>query len=238
MRATEGEKPAVNQLKRSLIDLIMYLMSPIARVFPWLFRWISSGDAMIRDDDRETPVFFDLETTGLDTSACDIVQLSAISGERMFNVYLLPRCSMTDGASRVTGLTVDGPDLLLKRRPVRTVPHRAALRDFICFLKSFSRPFLVGHNSRRFDWRILTRVLAQFELLEEFESVVSGCVDTLAISREMFRLPRYSQQFLVQHFLQESYGAHDATEDVRTLQELYRVWGPSEELVKKHKISL
>ncbi|KAL1248054.1 hypothetical protein QQF64_023430 [Cirrhinus molitorella] len=192
---------------------------------------------MIRDDE-ETPVFFDLETTGFGTSVCDIVQLSAISGVHMFNKYLLPRCTMTDGASEVTGLTVDGPSLLFKRRPVQTVPHSQALSDFITFLKTFNRPFLVGHNSKQFDWPILTRVLDEFDLLEEFEGVVSGCVDTLGLSREMFQLSKYSQQFLVEHFLQESYGAHDATEDVRTLQELYRVWKPSEELVKKHKIIL
>ncbi|XP_051739248.1 unconventional myosin-IXAb isoform X15 [Ctenopharyngodon idella] len=188
--------------------------------------------------DEETPVFFDLETTGLDTSACDIVQLSAISGDRTFNAYLLPRCSMTDGASRVTGLTVDGQSLLFNRRPVRTVPHRRALTDFISFLRTFNRPFLVGHNSKRFDWPILTRVLADFCLLEEFESAVSGCVDTLGLSREMFQLQKYSQPFLVQHFLRESYGAHDATEDARTLQDLYCVWKPCEDLVRKHKISL
>ncbi|XP_026057790.1 uncharacterized protein LOC113042963 [Carassius auratus] len=244
MRETEREKSAGNHLKRSLIELIMCLMRPIARMFPWLFRWISSGNVtgdvnvMIRDDDEETPVFFDLETTGLDTSACDIVQLSAVSGHRVFNVYLQPRCSITDGASRVTGLTVEGSRLLLRRRPVPTVPHRRALSDFICFLKTFPKPFLVGHNSRRFDWPIVTRVLAQFDLLEDFQSVVSGCVDTLTLSREMFQLPRYTQQFLVQHFLQESYGAHDAAEDVRTLQELYRVWRPSPELVRKHKTGL
>ncbi|XP_073687426.1 DNA polymerase III PolC-type-like [Garra rufa] len=192
---------------------------------------------MIRDDE-ETPVFFDLETTGFDMSVCDIVQLSAISGDRTFNVYLLPRCPMTEGASEVTGLTVDGPDLLFNQHPVQTVPHSQALSDFISFLKTLNRPFLVGHNSKHFDWPILTRVLDQFDLLEELESVVSGCVDTLSLSREMFQLPKYSQQFLVQHFLQESYGAHDATEDVRVLQKLYRVWKPSEELVKKHKIIL
>lgn len=173
-----------------------------------------------------------------DTSACDIVQLSAISGDRTFNAYLLPRCSMTDGASRVTGLTVDGQSLLFNRRPVRTVPHRRALTDFISFLRTFNRPFLVGHNSKRFDWPILTRVLADFCLLEEFESAVSGCVDTLGLSREMFQLQKYSQPFLVQHFLRESYGAHDATEDARTLQDLYCVWKPCEDLVRKHKISL
>lgn len=171
-----------------------------------------------------------------DTSTCDIVQLSAISGEKSFNAYVLPRCRMTDGAARVTGLTVHEGTLHLHLRPVRTTPHRHALTGFISFLKTFNRPFLVGHNSRRFDWPILMRVLKDFGLSEEFGEVVSGCVDTLTMSREMFRLEKYSQPYLVHHFLRQTYGAHDATEDVRTLQDLYRVWKPREELVMKHKI--
>ncbi|KAL0155991.1 hypothetical protein M9458_050254, partial [Cirrhinus mrigala] len=142
----------------------------------------------------------------------------------------MPRCTMSDGASEVTGLTVDGPNLLFNLRPVQTVPYPIALSDFISFLKNFNRPFLVGHNSMRFDWPILTRVLDEFNLLEEFKRVVSGCVDTLGLSKEMFQLPKYTQPFLVQHFLHKSYGAHDASEDARTLQELYRVWKPSAEL--------
>ncbi|XP_067292598.1 DNA polymerase III PolC-type [Pseudorasbora parva] len=239
MKESNREKSVAKQ-SNSLIELIMCLISSFARVPLRLFRWITSARAsdlaMIRDE--ETPVFFDLETTGLDTSACDIVQLSAISGDRAFNAYLLPRCSMTDGASRVTGLTVDGQSLLFHRRPVPTVPHTRALRDFISFLKTFRRPFLVGHNSRRFDWPILTRVLADYDLLEEFERAVSGCVDTLTLSREMFQLQKYSQPFLVEHFLHQAYGAHDASEDVRTLQDLYRVWRPSGQLVRRHKITL
>ncbi|XP_073725138.1 uncharacterized protein plex9.1 isoform X4 [Misgurnus anguillicaudatus] len=190
---------------------------------------------MMPDTGEETPVFFDLETTGLNTSACDIVQLSAISSDKAFNAYMLPRCCMTDGAARVTGLTVDGDALLRHRRPVRTTPQRQALINFIYFLKTFNRPFLVGHNSRRFDWPILMRVMEEFGLLEDFGEVVSGCVDTLTMSREMFHLEKYNQPFLVKHFLGESYGAHDATEDARTLQELYRVWKPCKALVMKHK---
>ncbi|XP_043083188.1 three-prime repair exonuclease 1 isoform X2 [Puntigrus tetrazona] len=231
MKESEEQRSPATLLTRALLGLL----GLIAR----LFRWLSSGNrrdtVMIRDDEEETPVFFDLETTGLDTSACDIVQLSALSGDRLFNVYLLPRRSMDPGASRVTGLTVDGPRLLLRGRPVQTVPHRRALSNFILFLRSFPRPFLVGHNSRRFDWPVLTRVLAQFQLLQELEDVVSGCLDTLGLSRDMFPLPRHSQAFLVQHFLRQPYGAHDAREDARTLQELYRLWEPSEELVRKHK---
>ncbi|XP_051545762.1 uncharacterized protein plex9.1 [Myxocyprinus asiaticus] len=213
----------------------MCLINPISFLTRLFFR---SMRCKAMRNDEETPVFFDLETTGLDTSACDIVQLSAVSRDKTFNAYIVPRCSMTYGASKITGLTVDGEALLLYRRRVRTVPLRQALADFISFLKTFNRPFLVGHNSKRFDWPILTRILRQFDLLEEFQAVVSGCVDTLGLSREMFQLEKYSQPFLVQHFLRQSYGAHDATEDVRTLQDLYGVWKPCKDLVNKHKIIL
>ncbi|XP_056596677.1 uncharacterized protein plex9.1 isoform X2 [Triplophysa dalaica] len=190
---------------------------------------------MISDDGHETPVFFDLETTGLDTSSCDIVQLSAVSGENSFNAYMVPRCPMTDGAARVTGLTVHEGTLHLHRRPVPTTPYRQALTGFISFLRTVNRPFLVAHNSRKFDSPILVRVLKEFGLSEEFREVVSGCVDTLSMSREMFRLEKYSQPFLVHHFLGQPYGAHDATEDARVLQDLYSVWKPRKEVVMRHK---
>lgn len=173
-----------------------------------------------------------------DIYECDIVQLSAISGERIFNVYIFPRCPIDYGASRVTGLTTHRQTLLLHGQPVETVPLREALKLFISFLKTFSRPALVGHNCKRFDCPVLQRILREFNLLEEFQDVVSCYLDTLALSREMFALPKYSQPFLVQHFLQKTYGAHDATEDVRALQELYRFWRPRTDLENRHKFIL
>ncbi|KAI4877296.1 hypothetical protein NFI96_011845 [Prochilodus magdalenae] len=191
--------------------------------------------AGVKRHGEETPVFFDLETTGLDIYGCDIVQLSAISGDEIFNVYMLPRCSITQGASKVTGLTTYGRRLFLHRQQVDTVPIKEALISFISFLKTFSRPVLVGHNCRRFDCPILLRILREFDLLDEFMGVVFAFVDTLSLSREMFALPKYSQPFLVQHFLNKSYGAHNATEDVRALQDLYTAWRPSRELLSRHK---
>ncbi|KAA0724730.1 hypothetical protein E1301_Tti015232 [Triplophysa tibetana] len=187
------------------------------------------------DYGHETPVFFDLETTGLDTSSCDIVQLSAISGESKFNAYMVPRRPMPDEAARLTGLTVHEGTLHLHRRPVSTTPYRQALTGFISFLRTVNRPFLVAHNSRKFDWPVLMRVLREFGLVNEFREVVSGCVDTWSLSKDMFSLKSYSLKNLVDHFLRQTYGAHDAREDVRVLQDLYRVWKPRKEVVMMHK---
>uniref|UniRef100_A0A4W5RKP1 exodeoxyribonuclease III n=1 Tax=Hucho hucho TaxID=62062 RepID=A0A4W5RKP1_9TELE len=186
-------------------------------------------------------VFFDLETTGLDTSVCDIIQLSAISGERTFNVYALPRCSMTDEASMVTGFTVrDHQTLLLHGRQVDTIPLREALTSFISFLRSFQKPLLAAHNAQRFDCPVLARALRECSLMHEFQEVVSGFLDTFKISKEMFssKLAKYSQEYLVRVFLKKTYEAHNALEDVKALQELYQKWSPSQELVCRHTFPL
>ncbi|CAB1331707.1 unnamed protein product [Coregonus sp. 'balchen'] len=199
----------------------------------------SSGIGAVSGD--HTIVFFDLETTGLDTSVCDIIQLSAISGERMFNVYALPHCSMTNQASIVTGFTVrDHQTLLLHGQPVDTIPLREALTSFITFLRSFHKPLLAAHNARRFDCPVLARALGECSLLHEFQEVVSGFLDTFLISKEMFssRLTRYSQEHLVRVFLHKTYEAHNALEDVKALQELYQKWSPSQLVVHRQTFPL
>ncbi|XP_029289296.1 uncharacterized protein LOC115009464 [Cottoperca gobio] len=168
-----------------------------------------SGDEMI--------VFFDLETTGLDTKVCDIIQLSAIHEDRDFNVYILPSRPIHERASEVNGFTVGDGRLLLNGTPVDTVPLVDALTSFIDFLRSFQRPVLLAaHNAEQFDAPLLQRVLRQFSLYTEFQQVVSGFVDTLPLSRNLHPdLPSNSQVNLVQHFLGKTYNAHDALEDAR-----------------------
>ncbi|MBN3314054.1 PML protein, partial [Atractosteus spatula] len=188
-----------------------------------------------------TLVFFDLETTGLDVAACDIVQLSAISGEETFNLHMVPRCRMTDEASRITGFTVQGQALLLHGGPVNTVTHREALSSFIDFLRTFHRPLLVAHNAKRFDCPVLSRALDEFSLKDEFQQVVAGFLDTFLLGKELLaasKVTKYSQQYLVKLFLHKTYMAHNALEDVRALQELYNKWNPAPAMVCKQRFSL
>ncbi|XP_070764046.1 DNA polymerase III subunit epsilon-like [Enoplosus armatus] len=177
----------------------------------------------------EAIVFFDLETTGLDTGVCDIIQLSAVCGERVFNVYTLPRRALTDSATNVTGFTVTGDVLSLHGSPVDTIPLVEALTSFLAFLRSFRRPVLLAaHNARRFDAPVLTRVLQKFSLRQDFQQVVSGFLDTFLLSKNVFPgLCRYSQEYLVRHFLGKTYNAHNAVEDAKMLQELFNSWNPN-----------
>ncbi|XP_073328793.1 protein PML-like [Pagrus major] len=185
-------------------------------------------------------VFFDLETTGLGQS-CEIVQLAAVSGGHSLNLYVIPRCRMQRGAARVTGFRVRRQRLYLHRQLVLTNSLREVLVAFIAFLQMLGCPLVIGHNIRRFDCRLLARALDELNLRAEFESSVSGCVDTLPLAREMLKdhcLQSFRQENLVRELLGVNYKAHDALEDVRALQALYSVLQPTGELICRHRFTL
>nr|XP_057932553.1 DNA polymerase III subunit epsilon-like [Doryrhamphus excisus] len=185
-----------------------------------------------------TVVFFDLETTGLDTQVCDIIQISAVCGERDFNAYTVPRRAITKEASRITGFSVVDGALFLRGEFVRTVPLRNALTSLIDFLRSFSGTvYLAAHNADRFDAPVINRVLREFSLLEEFQKVVSNFLDTFLLSKRLFpRFYSYSQKYLVERFLEKTYNAHNALEDAKMLQELFHKWQPGRNAVWKSLI--
>ncbi|KAI3370620.1 hypothetical protein L3Q82_007182 [Scortum barcoo] len=187
-------------------------------------------------------VFFDLETTGLG-QGCEIVQLAAVSGGHSLNLYVIPRCRMQRGATKVTGFRVHRQRLYLRRQLVLTNSLREVLVSFIAFLRMLRRPLVIGHNIRRFDCPLLARALDELGLglRAEFESSVSGYVDTLPLAREMLKdrgLQSFRQENLVRELLGVSYKAHDALEDVRALQALYGVLRPTTELICRHKFTL
>ncbi|XP_059191720.1 DNA polymerase III subunit epsilon-like [Centropristis striata] len=183
----------------------------------------------------KTLVFFDLETTGLDTAVCDIIQLSAVSGSRVFNAYIVPRRRIDREASEVTGFTASNNRLLLNGSPLATVPLDDAVTSFLDFLRSFHTPvLLVAHNARGFDAPVISRVIRELSLLQEFRQVVTGFVDTIPLSKNLFpNLGRYSQKYLVDHFLARSYDAHNAVEDASMLQELFNSWSPEESNISR-----
>lgn len=145
---------------------------------------------------------------------------------------------MQRSAARVTGFRVHRHRLYLHRQLVLTNSLREVLLSFITFLQMMGRPLVVGHNIRRFDCRLLARDLDTLELRTEFESSVSGCVDTLPLAREMLKgrgLTSFRQEHLVRELLGLDYKAHDALQDVRALQRLYNELQPTAEVVCRHR---
>lgn len=173
--------------------------------------------------------------------SCEIIQLAAMSGGHSLNLYVIPQCQVEQGAARVTGFRVHGRKLYLHRQLVLTNSLQEVMVSFIAFLQMLRRPLVIGHNIRRFDCPLLARVLGEVNLRAEFESSISGCVDTLPLSREMLKdrcLQSFRQENLVRELLCVNYKAHDALEDVQALQALYSILQPPPELVCRHTFSL
>ncbi|MGH0146534.1 UNVERIFIED_CONTAM: hypothetical protein FKN15_008332 [Acipenser sinensis] len=171
-----------------------------------------------------TPVFFELETTGLDVASCDIIQMCAISGEKTFNVYICPRKQISEEASSVNGFTVQNQTLFLDDVPMETKSHKEALTDFLAFLVTLHRPVLVGHNLQWFDRLIVSRIMSEFCLLNEFQKVISGYQDTFLIAKKYIpktRVTNFKLENLVRVILNKSYPDHDSMEKVKALQDLY-----------------
>ncbi|XP_041852427.1 three prime repair exonuclease 4 isoform X2 [Melanotaenia boesemani] len=172
---------------------------------------------------------------------CEIVQLAAVSAGHSLNLYVVPRCRIQRGAAKVTGFKVHKRKLYLHRQLVFTNSLKEVLVSFIAFLRMLGHPLLIGHNIRRFDCPLLARALDELDLRAQFESSVSGCIDTLPLAREMLKnsgLQSFCQENLVRELLGVNYKAHDALEDVRALQTLYRYLQPTPEVVLAHKFTL
>ncbi|KAK3084373.1 hypothetical protein FSP39_012413 [Pinctada imbricata] len=144
-----------------------------------------------------TYVIFDIETTGLGRTS-DILQISADN----LNIYIQPRCSISEQASIVTGILFDWDTkkMFVKGKEVNSKPVQEALLDFVDYVKRIPKPILVGHNACNFDIPVLTNRLREFKLLEELSTHVLGFVDTLKISKRIFKkcdVSNYKQENLV-----------------------------------------
>lgn len=160
-----------------------------------------------------------------ETNICEIIQLSAICGEKTFNAYILPSDDLDEEITKITRLSVHEGSLYLGGTRVDTVPLHEALTSFLTYLRSFPVPVLLAaHNARVFCALVLTRVLRQASLLSEFQEVVSGYLDTLRLCKNIYNLQRNTLPFLVEHFLRKTHDANNAEEDARVLQELFHHW--------------
>lgn len=191
----------------------------------WCFRW----------------GIFDVTCSSATGRRCDIIQLAAVSGGHSLNLYIIPRRPLQPSAAKLTGFRVHRHRLYLHRQLVPTNSLREVLVSFIAFLRMLHHPLVVGHNIRRFDGPLLGRVLDELDLRTQFESSVSGCVDTLSLAQEILRghnLQNFRQETLVRELLGVNYRAHDALQDVRALQALFGVLQPTAEMISRHKFTL
>ncbi len=168
-------------------------------------------------------VFFDLETTGVNTSSDRIVQIGAIKRladgtEEVKNVLINPTIPIPEGATMVHGISNE--DVQDKPKFVQVA------KSFASWLAGCD---LAGYNSDNFDVPMLIEEFSRAGI--EFPEEGTNFIDVLKMER-----------MVNSHTLENTYkrytgeelkGAHDALADVRATLEIFnRQLEKNEELPK------
>ncbi len=153
-----------------------------------LFGESSLPDALLREDF----VVFDLETTGLGTTAAGmdhIIEIGAVKirGGKIcekFSTFVASPVRLSEEIVALTGIT----DEMLVGAP----PVSAVIADFYKFTAGCS---LVGHNAQGFDIKFIRHYGEKEGYL--FEQKV---YDTLLMAQSMLRLPNHKLNTIADHF--------------------------------------
>ena len=131
-----------------------------------------------------------------------------------------PQVPIPDHVSKLTKITCKDQEMFSKGEPVESVSLKCCLDDFCDFLGD-DQCVLVAHNAI-FDATILALSAESAGVVDELKAKVAGFLDTLRLFRKTFRGldGKYSQPALVEHFMHESYDAHNAVNDTQALMKL------------------
>jgi len=132
-----------------------------------------------------------------------------------------PKKPIPGEVTKITGLTYENQQMFLHGKRVESVSLHECLKDFCAFLKGDMPCLLIGHNAGKFDCPVLFLAAQSVEMLDELKAHVAGFLDTLPLFRREFpNQCSYSQPSLVKRFLNKSYDAHNAVNDVKMLKKL------------------
>ncbi|MDP6419498.1 MAG: UvrD-helicase domain-containing protein, partial [Candidatus Krumholzibacteria bacterium] len=168
--------------------------------------WRSSEFRPLRDF-----VVFDLETTGLDTKTCEIIEIAGIryeDGREVGRFESLVKCKspVPPASTKIHGIT----DEMLLDAPAL----KEALRDFSRFAGERD---LIAHNGSSYDFPIYQRTLAECGLERPRQSLF----DTVILARSLFPKQRNSLEHLNERFGIEAKARHRALDDCRCLAEAF-----------------
>ncbi|CAG2244046.1 unnamed protein product [Mytilus edulis] len=94
-----------------------------------------------------------------------------------------------------------------------------AIEGFLSFIQQVPIPvFLAGHNIKVFDCPLLFNALENNEKVSEFVKLINGFIDTKVLLKQLPNLSSYSQENIYKSVTGNNYNAHDALEDVSSLQ--------------------
>ncbi len=191
----------------SIRDYFSFGVSETAFLQADTYAYFDDYYSLLKAYDEGNLVVYDTETTGLDLSCDEIIQLSAIKigkgkTSQEFNEFILPTVEINDRALKTHGyskeyiLSHGGRD------------KNSVLYDFQKFV---SGCVLVGHNSRNFDDNLLLRQASESGISLD----ISRFFDTLLISEVLYPdMKDRKLSTLCEKFGVKNERAHDGFSDV------------------------
>ncbi len=169
------------------------------------FRFLTDLLTRMPSCPNERLVVYDLETTGIDTRRCEIIEISALSTTlhsdsfETYNALVKPNKMPPPEVQNLTGIT---PQMLKDAiDPKRVIP------EFNAFS---SGAVLIGHNILSFDNRIMERYYPEI-LGQDF---LVDSIDTVRWARELFPNKSNRLEALGERFGLATGNLHRAGEDV------------------------
>lgn len=169
----------------------------------------SKGNSLI--DNPRSFVVFDIETTGLDTSYDDILEIGALKiadGKIIdtFETLIKPDCFINEFITDLTGIT---------NKMVEDAPKiDKVLPKFIDFI---GNNILIGHNVN-FDINFIYDKAIELNL----DPISNDFIDTLRLSRKLLpNLDHHRLSDLADYYNINKDGSHRALKDVEITLELY-----------------
>lgn len=155
-------------------------------------------------------VVFDTETTGLDLSRDEVIQIAAVrfdcSGNAVdsFEEIVIPSVEISQGARDIIPFDVD------KEIRERGIPAGEAFARFSDFVRG---SVLVGHNSSEYDSPLVRRQLRELDL-PPLDTAAE--YDTLVLAKQFYtKAKNYKLATLCEDFQLVNEDAHNAIADVK-----------------------
>ncbi|XP_072911718.1 protein PML-like isoform X1 [Hemitrygon akajei] len=179
-------------------------------------------------------VFFKIQTTCM--GGDDMVQLSAVSGEKTFNEYILPRMPMLVGIPTDSGFQMVNGVLYQHGEAKPACSLQDAMVSFLRFLQQLDLPLLVGHRIWTHDCQILCEAWEGLRMKDRFAKHMSGFLDTLWLAKKVLPKSEVSN-FRLTHLMEVLVG-EQVVPDVQALQKLYSALNPTLHLAEDSQFTL
>ncbi|XP_062887855.1 protein PML-like [Mobula hypostoma] len=168
-------------------------------------------------------VFFQIQTTCI--GGDDMVQLSAVSGEKTFNKYILPRKPMLVGIPTDSGFQMVDGVLYQRGEAQAACSLQDVMKSFLQFLQQLDLPLLVGHRIWTHDSQILCNAWEGLYMKDCFAKHMSGFLDTLWLAKKVLPKSKVSN-FKLTHLVEVLVGEQVGF-GVQALQKLYLALNPT-----------